>query len=67
MLASRCRIDRSFSLGGLGQDVSKITPEKLQRVIERQRDAVLKQLGCDEVAFRVVVQDGKVKLKASRA
>ena len=76
--ASRSRSDGQAKPGDLfesyrdaalacGQDVSKITPEKLQRVIERQRAAVRKQLGCDEVAFRVVVQDGKVKLKASRA
>ena len=48
-----------------GQDVSKLTPEKLERVIAKQRNAVAAKLGSDKIDFRVVVQDGKVKLKAS--
>jgi hypothetical protein len=48
-----------------GQDVSGLTPDKLERVISRQREAVKQKLGCDEVDFRVVVQEGRVKLKAS--
>ena len=48
-----------------GQDVSKLTPEKLERVIAKQRSAVAAKLGSDKIDFRVVVQDGKVKLKAS--
>jgi hypothetical protein len=48
-----------------GQDVAGLTPEKLERVISKQRDAVKQKLGCDEVDFRVVVQEGRVKLKAS--
>jgi hypothetical protein len=50
-----------------GQDVSKLTPEKLERVISKQRDAVRQKLGCDDVDFRVVVQEGNVKLKAQAA
>ena len=48
-----------------GQDVSKLTAEKLQRVVAKQQAAVRKKLGCDEIDFRVVVEGGKVKLKAS--
>jgi len=48
-----------------GQDVSTLTPEKLARVVEQQRGALQKQLGCADVDFRVVVKDGKVKLKAA--
>jgi hypothetical protein len=48
-----------------GQSVSALTPEKLERVIEKQTSAIRKQLGCDNIDFRVVVKDGKVKLKAS--
>lgn len=48
-----------------GQDVSKLTADKLDRVIAKQRAAVQEKLGCSDVDFRVVVQDGKVKLKAS--
>lgn len=48
-----------------GQNISALTPEKFQRVIEKQESALRKKLGCDAVDFRVVVEDGKVKLKAS--
>ena len=48
-----------------GQDVSSLTPEKLQRVVAKQQDAVRQKLGCENVDFRVEVQNGKVKLKAS--
>jgi len=48
-----------------GQDVSKISPERLDAVIRKQEAQLKRRLGCDRVDFRVVVQDGKVKLKAS--
>ena len=48
-----------------GQNVTALTPEKFERVIESQESALRKKLGCDAVDFRVVVKDGKVKLKAS--
>jgi hypothetical protein len=48
-----------------GQDVTKLTPAKLKSAIDRQEAALKKRLGCDQVNFRVVVSDGKVKLKAS--
>ena len=42
-----------------------ITPEKIRNVIQKQEAALRQKLGCDRVNFRVVVQDGKVKLKAT--
>lgn len=48
-----------------GQDTSGLSRAKLEAAIARQEAAAKKQLGCDRVAFKVVVQDGKVKLKAA--
>ena len=48
-----------------GQDVTTLTPEKLERVIAKQRDTVRQKLGCDDVDFREVVEEGRVRLKAS--
>jgi hypothetical protein len=48
-----------------GQNVSNLTPEKLQSVLRRQEAQLKERLGCEKVKFRVEVQDGKVKLKAS--
>ena len=50
-----------------GQNVSSLTPKKLQAVVKKQEAALKQKLGCDRVKFKVVVQDGKVKLKASAA
>ena len=47
-----------------GQKVKGLTPEKLQAVIDKQTNALRKKLGCQDVSFRVVVQEGRVKLKA---
>ena len=47
-----------------GQKVSGLTPEKLQAVVDKQTGALRSKLGCKDVSFRVVVQDGKVRLKA---
>ena len=55
------------ALSATGANPKGVTREKLQRVIDKQEAAIKKKLGCDEVAFRVVVQDGKVKLKAGAA
>ena len=33
--------------------------------IAKQEAAIKKKLGCDRVDFKVVVQDGKVRLKAA--
>lgn len=48
-----------------GQDVSGLTPDKLQKALAKQEAAVKKKLGCDSVDFKVVVSGGKVKLKAA--
>lgn len=48
-----------------GQDTSSLSRAKLEAAIAKQEAAVKKQLGCARVAFKVVVQDGKVKLKAA--
>jgi hypothetical protein len=48
-----------------GQDASRLTPAKLQAAIKKQEAAVKKKLGCESVDFKVVVQDGKVRLKAA--
>jgi hypothetical protein len=50
-----------------GQDVSKLTRKQLGSVVEKQSKALRKKLGCDQVDFKVIVRDGKVKLKASSA
>lgn len=48
-----------------GQNTKGLTPEKLQRAIARQEAAIKQKYGCDRVDFKVVVTDGKVKLKAA--
>jgi hypothetical protein len=47
-----------------GQKVAGLTPKKLQAVVDKQTKMLQSKLGCKDVSFRVVVQDGKVKLKA---
>ncbi len=48
-----------------GQSASGLTPEKLQKAIEKQEAAIKQKYGCDKVDFKVIVADGKVKLKAA--
>jgi hypothetical protein len=48
-----------------GQKVAGLTPQKLQAVIDKQRAALTQKLNCSDVVFKVVIQEGKVKLKAS--
>ena len=50
-----------------GQNASGLTPEKLQRAIAKHEAAIKQKFGCDKVEFKVVVSDGKVKLKAAAA
>lgn len=47
-----------------GEDVSSLTPQKLDLVIAKQEAALKSRLQCDAVKFRVVVEKGKTKLKA---
>jgi hypothetical protein len=53
------------ALMATGQDASKISPAKLQAAIKKQEAALKQKLGCERVDFKVVVQDGKVRLKAA--
>mgnify|MGYP000386020955 CR=1 FL=1 len=48
-----------------GQSAKGLTPEKLQRALAKQEAAIKQKFGCDRVDFKVVVTDGKVKLKAA--
>jgi hypothetical protein len=48
-----------------GQSTSGITRKKLDALMEKQAAQLSTKLGCSEVKFRVVVTDGKAKLKVS--
>ena len=48
-----------------GEGTKGIDRERLEGVIAKQRAAIQKKYGCEEVRFRVVVEDGKTKLKAT--
>ncbi len=48
-----------------GKSAKGLTPEKLQQAIAKQEAAIKEKYGCDKVDFKVVVTDGKVKLKAA--
>jgi hypothetical protein len=48
-----------------GQNLKGLTAKKLQSVVDKQTSALRKKMGCKDVSFRVVVKDGKVKLKAA--
>lgn len=49
-----------------GEDVKKLTPKKLQAVLKKQEKNLRARYGDSEVRFRVVVEDGKAKVKATR-
>lgn len=48
-----------------GGDAKGLTPEKLQKAIAKQEAAMKEKYGCGKVNFKVVVTDGKVRLKAA--
>lgn len=48
-----------------GQDVAAIDRKKLAAAVKKQESAIRERYGCERVKFKVVVQQGKVKLKAS--
>jgi len=48
-----------------GQSLKGLSPQKLQAVVDKQTAALRQKMNCKDVSFRVVVQDGKVKLKAA--
>jgi hypothetical protein len=49
-----------------GQPVERLSPEKLDAILDKQKAALRERFGDCEVKFRVVVEDGKAKLKARR-
>jgi len=49
-----------------GQDVKNLSPAKLRAVLRKQEKSLRARFGDAEIRFRVVVEDGKAKLKASR-
>ena len=49
-----------------GQDTRSLTPAVLERVLTQQREALRERYGDLEFRFRVVVEDGRAKIKASR-
>ena len=48
-----------------GQGTAGITREKLDALVAKQSAQLRAKSGCQELKFRVVVEDGKAKLKAS--
>jgi len=50
-----------------GQETRNLTPAALERVIAEQREALRARFGDAELRFRVVIEDGRAKIKASRA
>lgn len=48
-----------------GQPTTGLTREKLAAQLEQQAETIRKKFGAADVRFRVVVEDGKAKLKAS--
>jgi len=48
-----------------GEDPGGLSRGKLDQLVEQQRSAIQKRFGCDDVRFRVVVENGKAKLKAT--
>ena len=49
-----------------GQDVKNLSPAKLRAILGKQEKSLRARYGDAEIRFRVVVEDGKAKLKASR-
>lgn len=47
-----------------GQGAEGLSRERLERILERQERRIRDEYGCEKVRFRVVVEDGKAKLKA---
>lgn len=48
-----------------GEDTASVSREKLDRLVARQRATIQQRYDCDDVRFRVVVENGKAKLKAT--
>lgn len=50
-----------------GQDVKGLTPAKLDGILDKQREQLRTRFGDAAFSFRVAIEDGKAKLKATRA
>jgi hypothetical protein len=50
-----------------GQDIRSLTPAKLDQILDRQESQLREQFGDSQVRFKVVVENGKAKLTASRS
>lgn len=48
-----------------GQGAKGLTPERFESMLKAQESAIREKYGCQTVRFRVVVEGGKTKLKAS--
>lgn len=48
-----------------GQGTKGLTPEQFEKMLATQEKAIREKYKCEKVNFRVVVEDGKTKLKAS--
>ena len=48
-----------------GQDVAGMTREKVDELLQRQEAAIRQKFGVARVSFRIAVEDGKAKIKAS--
>ena len=49
-----------------GQDVENLTPQKLDEILDRQERELCDRYGSGQVRFKVVVENGRAKLTASR-
>lgn len=49
-----------------GQSVANLSPERLKATLAKQEAALRQRYGKAEFRFKVVVEDGRAKLKASR-
>jgi hypothetical protein len=48
-----------------GEEVKGLTRERLDQLVETQRAAIQARFRCREVRFRVVIENGRTKLKAT--
>ena len=49
-----------------GQSVADLTASKLDRLLDKQERELRKRFGDSQVRFKVVVENGRAKLTASR-
>jgi hypothetical protein len=48
-----------------GQEIGAMTRDRLSEVIRKQEEELRRRYGCNEVRFRVAVEEGKVRVKAT--